>query len=67
MFYLWKVSASSHATESFLHAAHQRAKQVLSSGHQALYSKPAGFVKRQVHKAQFDIEPVLSGRFHLVQ
>lgn len=67
MFYLCKVSALSHATERFLHAADQRAKQVLSKGYQALYSEPAGFMKRQVHKVQFDIELILSGRFRLVQ
>lgn len=57
----------SYAAENFLYAADQRAKQLLSSELQALYSKPTRFMKRKMQKVQFDIELTLSGRFQLVQ
>lgn len=53
--------------QHFPRAAEQRAEQLLSSGLQALYSETTGFVKRKMHKVQFDIEPPLSGRFQLLQ
>lgn len=49
----------SHAPENFLRAAEQTAKQLFSSGLQALYSKPTRFMKRKMHKVQFDIELTL--------
>lgn len=48
-----------------LHAAGQGAKLLLSVG--SRHSKPMSFVKRKMHKAQFDIELTLSRRFQLAQ